>query len=650
MPFIRQLVVILPGLHRLLMLLTLIVVALGSGPVLAAEKPNILWITSEDHGPQMGCYGDRLARTPHVDALAARGMLFRHAWSNAPVCAPARTTLITGMLATSLGAEHMRSQVALPAGMKLLPEHLRELGYYCTNNSKEDYNLITPEKIWDESSGKAHWQKRPAGKPFFAVFNSSASHEGKLRPRGEPPVTDPAGVRVPAYHPDTPEVRRDWAQYYDQVSAADAEAGKRMAELEAAGLADDTILFYFADHGPGLPRSKRWPSNSGLQVPLVVFFPPKWRHLAPREYAPGGETDRLVSFVDFAPTLLSIAGSETPATMQGKAFAGPFQTEPQPFVYGFRGRMDERYDLVRSVTDGRYVYLRNFMPHRSQGQHVNTQFLLPTTQVWRRLFEAGNTTAAQTIFWQEPKAPEELYDLQTDPDETVNLAGSPGHKEILLRLRQAQQTAAADFRDTGYLTEAEVHARSGEIAPRTALASDSAYPLARIFAAAELATRPESGSPEQVRQLFHDSDSGVRCWGAVGALVRGAAGVEAYRNELRESLADPSPSVRIPAAEAMVRYGDAAAAAAGLATLAECADPTRSSAYAGILAMNAIDVLGERAAPLVEFIRTMPTRDPHAVARANGYVERLRKKILKEEPEDAQSGPTPRESAPQPTE
>jgi len=636
-----------PGVHRLLLLLLLIVGALGPAPVLAAEKPNILWITSEDHGPQMGCYGDRLARTPHVDALAARGMLFRHAWSNAPVCAPARTTLISGMLATSLGAEHMRSQVALPAGMKLLPEQLRELGYYCTNNSKEDYNLITPGKIWDESSGKAHWRNRPADMPFFAVFNSSASHEGKLRPRGEPPVTDPAEVRVPAYHPDTPEVRRDWAQYYDQVSAADAEAGERIAELEAAGLAENTILFYFADHGPGLPRSKRWPSNSGLQVPLVVFFPPKWRHLAPREYAPGGETARLVSFVDFAPTLLSVAGSEPSTTMQGKAFAGPFQTEPQPFVYGFRGRMDERYDLVRSVTDGRYVYLRNFMPHRSQGQHVNTQFLLPTTQVWRRLFESGNTTAAQAIFWQEPKAPEEFYDLQTDPDETVNLAGSPAHEEILLKLRHAQQNAAAGFRDTGYLTEAEVHARSGENAPRTALASDSAYPLARIFAAAEMATRPESGSDEQLRQFLHDGDSGVRFWGAVGALVRGEAAVAALHDDLLPALADSAFSVRIPAAEALVRYGNAADAAAGLAALAEAADPTHSSAYAGILAMNAIDVLGERAAPLLEFIRTMPTRDPHAVNRANGYVERLRKKILGEEANDEE--PPPQGSVKQPS-
>ena len=594
----------------------------------AADRPNILWLTSEDHGPQMGCYGDTLARTPNVDALAAKGMIFRMAWSNAPVCAAARTTIITGMWPPAMGAEHMRSEVAMPAGIKMYPQYLRDAGYYCTNNSKEDYNLTKPGQVWDESSNQAHWRKRAPGQPFFAIFNATGSHESQVIKRPHQAITDPAKVRVPAYHPDTPEVRRDWAQYYDIVSVVDAVAGAKLKELADAGLAGDTIVFYYADHGPGLPRSKRWPSNSGLQVPMVVYFPPKWRHLAPKEYAPGGKSDRLVSFIDLAPTLLSLAGVKPPATMHGFAFAGPYQTAPQPYLYGFRGRMDERYDVVRSLTDGRYVYLRNYMPHRSQGQHVNTQFQTPTTQVWRRLFDEGKANAAQAMFWREPKDPEELYDLQSDPDETRNLAALPAHRATLERLRRAQQDYMKRVRDTGFLTEAEVNARAGKQAPYDVLAKDAAYPFARVFAAADVATLMRPEAVPQLAQYLKDGDSGVRYWGAMGALMRGSAGVGALRAELRTVLDDAAPSVRIAAAEALVRYGRPEDSAPALAALKVCADPTKTSAFAGIAAMNTIDELGAKAAPLRDFIRTMPTSDPNAVARSNGYVARLQAYVL----------------------
>ena len=357
-------------------LLSVILLALCAS-LTAADKPNILWLTSEDHSPTMGCYGDKVARTPNIDALAAKGMLFKKAWSVAPVCAPARTTIISGLYPSSTGGLHMRSMVSMPKGTQMYPEFLREAGYYCTNNSKTDYNLREPAKLWDASSGNASWKNRPKDQPFFAIFNSTKSHESQIRTRPHTQITKPEDIRVPAYHPDTPEVRQDWAQYYDKVSEADADAGKRLKELEEAGLADDTIVFYYADHGSGMPRSKRWPSNSGLHVPFVVYFPEKYKHLAPKEYTAGGQSDRLISFVDLAPTLLSLVGIQPPEWMQGHAFAGPFQTEPQPFIFGLRGRMDERMDLVRSVTDGRYVYLRNYLPHLSQGQHVDTQFKTP---------------------------------------------------------------------------------------------------------------------------------------------------------------------------------------------------------------------------------------------------------------------------------
>ena len=312
------------------LVLTTTLFALLSSSARAADLPNILWLTSEDHGIEMGCYGDAHARTPNVDALAAKGMLFKRAWSNHPVCAPARTAIISGMYSHSSGGLHMRSMVPMPAGAKMYPQHLREAGYYCTNNNKEDYNLQKPAGAWDDSSTQAHWRNRRAGQPFFGIFNSTKSHESQIRTRPHRQITDPAKVRVPAYHPDIPEVREDWAQYYDKVSEADADAGRHLKDLADAGLAADTIVFYYGDHGSGMPRSKRWPSNSGLHVPMVVFFPPKWQHLAPKEYQPGGKSDRMVSFVDLAPTVLSLAGVRPPASMQGHAFAGPFQTAPQP--------------------------------------------------------------------------------------------------------------------------------------------------------------------------------------------------------------------------------------------------------------------------------------------------------------------------------
>src|SRR3954454_2861484 len=279
------------------------VILVATLPVTAADKPNILWVTSEDHSPNMGCYGDKLARTPNVDALAAKGMIFLHAWSCFPVCAPARSTIISGMYPTSTGAQHMRSMVPMPAGTKMFPQFLREAGYYCTNNSKEDYNLEKPGQVWDVSSNKAHWKNRKPGQPFFAVFNLLITHESQIRTRPHKLVHDPAKAPPPAYHPDTPEVRRDWAQYYDNITEMDKQMAARLKEVEEAGLTGETIVFFYGDHGSGMPRSKRWPYNSGLLVPLLVHFPEKYRSLAAKDYAPGGTSTRLVSFVDLAPTL-----------------------------------------------------------------------------------------------------------------------------------------------------------------------------------------------------------------------------------------------------------------------------------------------------------------------------------------------------------
>ena len=601
----------------------LVIFALSCGPTSGADavaRPNILWITSEDHGPHLGCYGDRAATTPHVDALAARGLRYRQVWSNAPVCAPARTTLISGLHATSAGAEQMRSLVAYPAGQRMFPQFLADAGYYCSNNSKEDYNLASPGKVWDESSGKAHWKNRPAGAPFFAVFNSTKSHESRLHGRGAP-AHDPEKMRVPAYHPDTPEVRRDWAVYYDGVTAVDAAAGQRLKELEDAGLVEDTIVFYFADHGAGMPRSKRWPGNSGLQVPLVVHIPEKFKALRPPEYRAGGTSERLVSFVDFAPTVLCLAGVKAPAWMQGRAFLGESLPEAPAVLHGFRGRMDERTDLIRSVTDGRYVYLRNYLPHLVSGQHLDYQWKTPTTRVWQRLHLEGKLNAVQAAFWQ-PKPPEELYDLQTDPDEVRNLAASPDHAAIKARLRQAQQEHAAQIRDVGFIPEGERLARSRSSSPYDYGHGDE-YAFARIFATAELASLLDPAALPALRKALADPDSVVRHWAVLGLFMRGPTAVAEARADLQAALKDPSPNVAVPAAQALAQFGPEADFSAALDLLVARADWSKNDLFTALAALDALDALGSKAAPCAAALKALPGKGPSPHSRYSSYVPRL---------------------------
>jgi uncharacterized sulfatase len=610
---------------------------------LAQQQPNILWITSEDHGPEMGCYGDKFATTPNVDALAGKGMLYRNAWSTAPVCAPARTTIISGVYPPSTGSQHMRSVTRLPDSMKMYPVYLREAGYYATNNSKEDYNLEKTGEVWDESSNKAHWKNRPKGKPFFAIFNSTVSHESQIRTRPHEKIHDPAKVRVPAYHPDTPEVREDWAQYYDKVSEADAIAGQHLKELADAGLADDTIVFYYGDHGSGMPRSKRWTYNSGLQVPLVVYFPEKWKRLAPPEYRPGGQSSRLVGFIDLAPTVLSIAGIEPPRHMQGQAFAGKHVTPEPEYLYGFRDRMDERYDMSRSIRDERYIYIRNFKPHRIWGQFIAYMFQTPTTRVWfekygKRALENpdpyGHLNAqGPSRFWKE-KPGEELYDLLSDPDEVRNLAhgalpGQPSDFPVLERMRRALRDWQIGIRDLGFLPEGEIHARSAA-SPYEMGHDDYRYPMRSVMRAAEAASSrsTDEQTMEALEQAFEGSDSAVRYWAATGALVRKEDGVKMFHRELHDALVDESPYVRIVAAEALGRFGDDFEAERALAVLMELAPMDKSGLYVAMEALNAIDYMDERAAPAKAAIAALPRQATGYDRRLGGYVPNLLDKIL----------------------
>lgn len=616
-------------LRFLLLLSGVLVMAV---PVRSAARPNILWLTSEDHGPHLGSYGDRFATTPNLDALAARGLRYERAWSVHPVCAPARTALITGRYPASLGAEHMRSLVPLPPEVRLYPQFLREAGYYCTNNQKEDYNVVPNGVVWDESSARAHYTNRPAGAPFFAVFNFTESHESQVRRRPHTAVHDPSQVPLPPQHPDDPAVRQDWAQYHDQVSAVDRRVGAALEELRRLGLAEDTIVFFYSDHGPGLPGYKRSARDAGLRVPLIVHFPEKWRALAPPDYAPGGASPRLVSFVDLGPTVLSLAGVAPPAGMHGTAFAGPHAGPPPALLFGGRGRMDERTDLVRAVTDGRHVYVRNYLPHLPAGQPVKYMFETPTTQVWWREFQAGGLPPAQAAFWQ-PRPAEELYDLRTDPHETNNLARLPASAPLLGRFQAALNDHLLATAQVTAVPEALLRTLNAG-GPLTAEATRA--DVRAVWAAADRASRPDVTAGE-LAALLREGPDPVRWWGATGCLIRGADTVQALRGELLALLRRPDESVRIAAAEALARHGDAADRRTGVAMLVRLADPRPNDFFVAVAALQALDRLAPEVAaelaPRRMDLAGFPRIEPRVSERVNDYAGRLLDHLLPQIPE-----------------
>lgn len=570
------------GVPLLLALITAVSVSASSA---AEKRPNILWLVSEDNTTLLGCYGDPLARTPTIDKLAREGVLFTRCFSQ-PVCAPSRFTLITGTFAVSSGpAHHMRAQGKIPSWMKGFPAYLREAGYYTSNNAKTDYNSnISLSQTWHECSRTAHYRnRRDPAQPFFAVFNHEVTHESCLFPEKDVPLgfepTDPARVRVPSYQPDTPEIRSDWARYYDHLALLDKQIATKLAELEREGLADETIVFYYADNGGVLPRSKRFLQASGTLVPLIVYFPPKWRHLAPAP--PGSRINTPISFVDFAPTVMALAGLRPPQYMQGRPFAGPSRTTNQ-FVFCTRDRMDERYDMMRSVTDGRWLYIRNFRPDLPYVQPLEYMFRARGYQSWAREARSGRLTKETSRFWGQ-KPSEELYDLERDPDNVENLASDPARRAVLDRMRNALRTHSIDIVDNGFAPEGS--SLEGYEASRAGL-----YPIARVF---DLAVAASERNPRNLQELvaaLSDPCEAIRWWAAQGCAMLGkeAAPAEAV---LVNRLRDSSQSVRVAVAEALARIGRTKTA---LAELEAVLDDT-TNPMAALQAANVLDRLGESA-------------------------------------------------------
>lgn len=563
-----------------------------SGAQPSPDRPNILWIVSEDNNTSLiGCYGNPYAATPNIDEFAKQSILYKNAFSTAPVCAPSRNTLITGMYPPSLGTEHMRSTYPVSAFVKFFPKYLREAGYYTTNNSKKDYNTIDQPDAWDESSDSATYKKRKPGQPFFAVFNLFVSHESGLHQPLPALRHDPEKAPIPPYHPRTPEFKHDWAQYYDKVETMDGQFGKLLNELTEAGLAENTIVFYYADNGGVLGRSKRFMYESGLHVPLVVHLPQKYAHLAKTKA--GLQTDQLVTFLDFAPTILSLVNIQIPPYMQGQAFLGAQQKPEHPYAYGFRGRMDEAIDLSRSVRDKKYRYIRNYLPHKIYGQHLDYLWKAPSMQSWEREYKAGRLTDVQSRFWQ-PKPAEELYDVAADPDNIHNLATDPKYGKELVRLRKANDQWLRQSDDIGFIPEAIL----SKIASKTPLydyAHQGKYNTNRVIETAALASsRKPSDAAELIKRL-NDDNPVVRYWAATGCTVLKPAAAKA---SLQRLLEDPEPSVQVAAAEALFGLGEKSEAINSLKKAL-----TNESRLVRLQTLSALQTLGNEASPVLPQVK-----------------------------------------------
>jgi arylsulfatase A-like enzyme len=460
----------------------------ASASTLSAQaplRPNILFISNEDMSPHLGAYGDPVARTPNLDRLATESLRFTSAFTTAPVCAPSRAAIITGMYQNAIGAQHMRTsfgavaeapgpyEAVPPFYVKAFPEYLRAAGYWTSNNVKTDYQFGNPFTIWDAISDTSDWRQRSdKDQPFFSVINLVVTHESRTFPdsparRGKPLVTDPAKVQVPPYYPDTPKVRENLAQWYDNIAAMDTQVGEILRQLEEDGLADSTIVFFWSDHGDGLPRGKRELYDSGLRSILMVRWP---KGLGPAPFQPGTASDELVSFIDLAPTVLSLAGVTIPGHMQGRVLLGPQATPASEYVFAARDRMDVEYDMRRSARDGRWLYIRNFEPELPYVGFVPYRNESPIMQELLRLQAEGKLTGPAALWLRSHRPAAELYDTRADPYQVRDRAGDPAQRATLARMRRAVAEWMDRIDDQGLVDEPAMVQRMwpGGVQPATA--------------------------------------------------------------------------------------------------------------------------------------------------------------------------------------
>jgi len=491
-------------------------------------KPNILWITSEDNSIEwISCYGSKNAKTPNIDQLAQEGFRYLYCFDNGAVCAPTRSSWITGMHSISNGTQPMRSGFEIPATIRFYNELLQKAGYFTSNCSKTDYNLRAPsgrnpKDFWNYSGGDyaGTWKKRGKGQPFFTVYNIGDSHESRAFGDHKDESVDPKKMILAPYHPDLPEMRNTYAKYSSAISKMDSLVGQAIENLKQDGLYEDTIIVYNSDHGGVLARSKRFLYSSGIHCPLIVRIPAKWKHLYPKGKKPGSTIDRIVSFIDMPKTWVSLTGAERTKNFQGRIFLGP-DTEPESdYHFSWRERADERFDNVRVMRDEQFAYHKNYAPFAPNGQYLAYMHNMKATGAWERHHQAGKTNAVTGRFF-EPRPSEEFYDNFKDFHNIDNQIDDPLHQSKIKELKKELRRQQLQYFDSGLMPE-EMRNRITKEKKMTVYAfvrDPKLYPLAKYLDFADLALVRKKGNLKTLTKGLTDPDPVIRYWSVVGLLL-----------------------------------------------------------------------------------------------------------------------------------
>jgi len=616
-------------------------VAAASGSVKTAgtskKRPNILWISCEDISPNLGCYGDKNAVTPTLDKLATQAARYTNAFTVAGVCAPNRSAIITSVYPESLGTCDMRCRALLPEKIKCFPEYLRKAGYYCVNKGKKDYQFSWQfnKQAWDEDDRKWPWRNLSNEQPFFLVVNHHITHEGPVNVRSEkahkehtPRVTDeqrqlPEKMELPPYYPQTKTAKQMWARYLELITQLDCEVSDLLEQLRKDGLEDDTIVFFWSDHGVGLPRAKRWLYDSGTRIPLIVRIPEKFR--TGDQGKPGSVCDDLVSSIDLGPTVLNLAGVDIPEYIQGLPFLGENLPAPRKYIYGTRGRIDERYDMVRSVREKRYHYIRNYQPYKPYYQHNQTPEGGGMMIELRKLHAQGKLNPTAELFMADSRLPEELYDTKTDPHEIHNIAYSPRVSKVRWRLRAAHRKHLFEVKDLGFIPEADLVEREKKVGNRYDILRQPGGDklLERLYKIAVIAASSDSRGFGMLSEALKDNDAAIRYWGAVG-LGNIAKYAGRASDKLLAATKDSSAVVRIAAARALCKMG---MQENGLAVLTE--EVTSENQWVRLQAAIELDEMGEKARPAIEAMKkACDTSRWPGWPKGNQYTERVARHAL----------------------
>ncbi|MCM8534537.1 MAG: sulfatase [Lentisphaeraceae bacterium] len=487
----------------------------------SVDKPNIVWVVSEDNSASwLKLYSKTGVEMPAIEKLAKNGLVFNNAFSCAPVCSVARSTIISGCYGPRVGTQYHRNQqyAKMPDGLKLFPYYLKQVGYYTSNCHKEDYNYNPKEKegVWDESSRKASYKKRKPGQPFFHVQNFTTTHESSLHFQDMKKKTtdNPADMRVFKYHPDTETFRYTYAYYRDRHRLVDQQISKFLKGLEKDDLLDDTFIFYYGDHGGVLPRGKGYAYNNGLQVPMVVYVPKNWQHLSPASR--GSRVDGFVQFVDLAPTVLELAGLKSDLGFDGKAFLGKEvkldELNKRNTSYGYADRFDEKYDMVRTVRKGDFHYMRNYQRFNYDGLYNRYRYRMLAYKEWQKMFDEGKLTKEQSQFFEE-RPVECLYDLSNDPDEVNNLAKDPQYSAIVKEMRGLLTGQVKDLADLSFIPE-PIMIREG-VENFVEYGQKNKQRIAKLSQISDLSLRAFPEIKKDLTATLNSSDALERYWGLI---------------------------------------------------------------------------------------------------------------------------------------